>query len=85
MPIYNLIENSDLYLKASRSLRQRFRGKPALGATDNFVDFPNGNNDSILFKFKQKITEQTGINDTKDVEIMVPLKCTNELAVRGTV
>ena len=37
------------------------------------MDFPADNN-SISFKFKQQITRQTGSNDTKEVEIMVPLK-----------
>ena len=31
-------------------------------------------NNTISFKFKQQITEQTGNSGTKDVEIMVPLK-----------
>ena len=54
MPIYNLIENSDLCLKILKNLWQRDRDKPALEAIDNFVDFLNGNNDSISFKFKPK-------------------------------
>ena len=37
------------------------------------MDFPADNN-SISFKFKQQITTQTGSNDIKEVEIMVPLK-----------
>ena len=44
MSIYNFVENSVLYLKPLRNLWQPYRDKPALGATDNFVDFPNGNN-----------------------------------------
>ena len=41
------------------------------GAITNFHDA-----DSIaLFKFKQEIKGVTGDGDTKNVEIMVPLKC----------
>ena len=71
MPMYNLIEYSDNYSKASGSLWQYYRDQPALtdaGALDNFP----GNNTSL--KFKQKITCKTGNNGTKDVKIMVPLK-----------
>ena len=39
-----------------------------------FLDFPANRNHSILFKFLQQITGQTGNDDTKDVEIMVPLR-----------
>ena len=38
------------------------------------VDFRSNNSNSILFKFEEKITGQTGNDDTKDVETMVPLK-----------
>ena len=33
---------------------------------------------SISFKFKQEITTQTGNGGTKDIEIMVPLKCPSD-------
>ena len=64
MPMYNLIEYSDNYEKASGSLWQYFR------------DEPNGNiEDSESFKSKIKITGKTpNNNNVKDVEIMVPLK-----------
>ena len=39
----------------------------------NNIDIPTDNN-SASFKFKQQITGQTGNDDTKAVEIMVPLK-----------
>ena len=35
---------------------------------------PANNNNSILFKLKEKITEQTGANATKHFEITIPLK-----------
>ena len=38
------------------------------------VDFCSNNSNSISFKFKEKITGQTGNDDTKKVETMVPLK-----------
>ena len=66
MPMCNLIEYSDNYLKTSGSLWQYFR------------DEPDGNDDmdeSKSFKSKIKITEKTPNNgNEKDVEIMVPLK-----------
>ena len=34
----------------------------------------NNNNKSASFKFKQKITDQTGNDGTRHVKIMVPLK-----------
>ena len=56
MPMYNLIECSDAYLKTSGSLRPAYyRDEPALDASDNIIDFPVDNNNGISFKFKQKI------------------------------
>ena len=72
LPMYNLIEYSDIYSKISRSLWQYYRHKPTLDNNKNIIHFL-GNNNSNLFKFKDKITGQTGDNSTKDVEIMVPL------------
>ena len=74
MPIYNLTEYSDIYSETSGSVQQYYRDEPALGNNNNIIDFPADNNNSALFKFKQKITEQTEYNGTKDVERMVPLK-----------
>ena len=64
MPMYNLIEYSDNYSKTSGSLWQYYKDDP---------------NDSMeqseSFKSKIKITGKTPPNgNTKDVEIMVPLK-----------
>ena len=66
MPIYNLIECSDNYAKATGSLWQYFRDEPV--ADDDIED-------SESFKSKKKITGKTPNNgNEKDVEKMVPLK-----------
>ena len=64
MPMYNLIEYSDNYSKTSGSLWQYCK------------DIPNDNStDSESFKYKVEITGKTPNNgNTKDVEIIVPLK-----------
>ena len=66
MPMYNLIERSDNYSKTSGSLWQYYRD-------------PNNNiADSESFKFKVKITGKIpNDGNTKDVEIIVPLKYLN--------
>ena len=38
------------------------------------TNFSAATNNSILFKFKQKITGKTDVGGTKNVEIMVPFK-----------
>ena len=64
MPMYNLIEYSDNYVKTSGSLWQYYRDE----RNDNLAN-------SESFKFKVKITGKTpAADDEKDVEIMVPLK-----------
>ena len=64
MPMYNLIEYSDNYAKTSGSLYQYYKDDP----NDNIAD-------SESFKSKVKITGKTPNNgNTKDVEIIVPLK-----------
>ena len=73
MPMYNLIEYSDNYLKTSGSLWQYYRDEPIINNDGNIIDFLD-DPDSVSFKYKQKITGQTGDNGTKDVQIMVPLK-----------
>ena len=77
MPMYNLIEYSDVYSKTSESLWQYYRDEPALGNNNIIITFPANINNSILFKFKPQITGQTGNDSTKDVKIMVPLKYLN--------
>ena len=65
MPMYNLIEYSDNYVKTTGSLWQFFRDEPV---PDDDVE------DSESFKFKKKITGKTpNIDNKEDVEIMVPL------------
>ena len=64
MPLYNLIEYSDNYSKTSGSLWKYYKDEP----NDNLTD-------SESFKSKIKITGNTFTDDnTKDVEITVPLK-----------
>ena len=64
IPIYNLIEYSNNYWKASRSMQQYYRDDPNHGITP-----------SESFKCKIKATGKTPNNvNTKDVEIAVPLK-----------
>ena len=58
MPMYNLIEYSGAYSKTSVSLWQYYRDEPALD-NGNIIDFPDDNNNSASFRFKQKITGQT--------------------------
>ena len=64
MPMYNLIEYSDNYSKASGSLWQYYKDDP----NDNIAQ-------SESFKSKIKITGKTPAEgNAKDVEIVVPLK-----------
>ena len=49
-----------------------YRNEPGMthaGAADNVPD------NSATFKFKQKMTGTTGADGTKNVQIIVPLKC----------
>ena len=78
MPIYNLLEYSYNYSKTSRSLWQYYSDESVLDDNDVNIDFPANNNNSISFKFKQKITGQTRNNGAKDVEVTVPLKISKE-------
>ena len=64
MPMYNLIEYSDNYSKTSGSLWQYYKDDP----NDNITQ-------SESFKSKIKITGKApAAVNTKDVEIIVPLK-----------
>ena len=64
MPMYNLIEYSDNYAKTSGSLYQYYKTKP----NNNLAD-------SESFESKVNVMGKTPENDnTKDVEIIVPLK-----------
>ena len=67
MPMYNLIEYSDNYSKTSGSLWQYYKDDP----NNNIIH-------SESFKSKIKITGKTpAYGNTKDVEIIVPLKYLN--------
>ena len=69
MPMYNLIEYSDNYSKTSGSLWQYYKDDP----NDNITQ-------SESFKSKIKITGKTpAAGNTKDVEIIVPLKYLSNL------
>ena len=74
MPMYNLIEYSDNYAKTIGSLWQYCKDVPARNANNNEIVIFAEDNTTESFKFKAKITGQTGNSGTKDVEIMVPLK-----------
>ena len=73
MPMYNLPEYINAYSKTSGGLWQYYRGGPALDNNGNIIDFLTDNN-GASFKFKQKITGKTGIDSTKDVEVMLIIK-----------
>ena len=74
MPMYNLIEYSDNYSKIFGILFQYCRDVPAVDNNGDVNDFTEANiTDS--FNLKEKLTGQTGDNSTKNVEVMVPLKC----------
>ena len=53
MPMYNLLEYSDNYLKISGSLWQQYRGESVLNSGD--IAELNDNNTSDKVKFKEKI------------------------------
>ena len=72
MPVYNLIENSNNYSKASGSLWKYYSDELALNA--NGVEFPADHTNSASFKLKTKIAHQIDNEDIKDVKIMVPFK-----------
>ena len=74
MPMYNLIEYSDNDTKTTGSLWQYCKDIPARDANDDDIVVFAENNTTDSFKFKAKITGQTGNDGTKDVEIIVPLK-----------
>ena len=73
MPMYNLIEHSDNYSKTTGSFWQYCKDIPARNDNDEITEFTAGNT-TDSFKFKAKITGQTGNDGTKDVEIMVSLE-----------
>ena len=74
MPMYNLIEYSNNYGKTIGSLWQYCKDIPARNNANSAIIIFSEDNITDSFKFKAKITGQTGNDGTKDVEIMVPLK-----------
>ena len=72
--MYNLIEHSNNYSTTSEGLWQYYRGESHLNAVGDIVDFLNNDNYSDSFKFKRKVTGQTGDDGSKGVEIAVALK-----------
>ena len=73
MAMYNVIEYSGNYAKRTGSLWQYCKDIPAQDNNNLIAEFTAGNTTNS-FNFKAKITGQTGNNETKDVEIIVPLK-----------
>ena len=73
MSMYNLIEYGDNYTKTKASLWQYCEDISARNDDNNIVVFTE-NNTTDSSKFKAKITGQTGNNETKNDEIIVPLK-----------
>ena len=73
IPMYNLIEYSNNYLKTSGSLWQYCKDISAVSNAGDIVDF-NGANATDSFNFETKVTGQTNNDGRIDVEIMVPLK-----------
>ena len=71
MPMCNIIEYSDNCSKTSGSLWQYCRDIPAVNDNNVIVAF-NEANIIDSFNLKKKIS-QTDDNNTKDVEIIVPL------------
>ena len=75
MPLYNLIELSDNYLKISGSLRKQYRDEPAADVNSNIGNFSdNDGNNSACFKNKQKMPGLTGNDGTKYVQIIITVK-----------
>ena len=73
MPIYYLIEYSDVFL-TSGNLWQYYRDEPALYNNNSIIDFLANSDNIISFKLEQQITGQTENRGTKNVKIIVPLK-----------
>ena len=76
MPLYNLIEYRHNYSKISgscKAIQLYCKDIPVVDNNGNITNFDEGNL-TASFNFKEKITEETGSNRTKEVELMVPLK-----------
>ena len=60
-------------MKTCGSLWQYYRDAAALDNNNKIINYPPNNN-SISFKFKEKITGQRGSDGTKHVKVMLSLK-----------
>ena len=67
MPIYNIIEHSDKYLKTSGSLWQYFKDEPAVNGNGAIVGFNEANPTKSL-NFKAKITGQKTLMVEKNLK-----------------
>ena len=75
IPMYNLLEYSKNYRKTTESLWNYYRDEPnsSIGGRNDNVNYSI--KDSKSFDYKTSITGKSkGINRTKDVEIVEPLK-----------
>ena len=72
MLMHNLIQYSDTYSETSGSLWQYYKDEPTLD-NNNIIDFP-ADSKNVSFKVQKKLQDR---QETKDVEIMVPLKYLN--------
>ena len=54
IPMYYLIEYSNNHYKKSGNLWQYFNDKPILDNDSTIINFPNDNNNKVLFKLKPK-------------------------------
>ena len=73
MSMYNLTKCSDNYSNKFGSMWQYCKNIPAVNRNGDIVDF-NEPNVTELFSFKRKVTEQRGVDETKDAKITVPWK-----------
>ena len=63
-----------IFIRKHQEVYGWYRDEPDLDGTNNAIYFPaDDNNNSISLNFKVKITGKTKNNDTKNVEITVPL------------
>ena len=73
IPIYTLLEYNDNYWKTFETLQQCYWDQPDANA-GNTHEFNANNATTDSFQLKQKLTEETDKNDTKDVEMIVLFK-----------
>ena len=74
MPMHNLVEYNNNYSKTSGILLQHCRDKLALDDNNDVTDYTVANSTTDVFKIKETITGETVDDDTKNAQIMVPLK-----------